>query len=340
MENIFISVIIPVYNVEKYIDECIQSITNQTLKNIEIILVDDESQDNCPRICDNYALQDTRIKVIHKKNEGLGFARNSGLEIAKGEYIAFIDSDDFIDLNTYELLYQKAIKENLDSIYFAYKNLSPDGNISNNNQTLSFQQLTTPLSIKDFILDMIGSKPAEKKDRKFQMSSCCAIYKKSIIDKYNIRFHSERELISEDLIFNIDFLHHSTRIALTPHTFYYYRTNPLSLTRTVRFDRVTKNIDLYLYLKEKIKAINLGKDAQYRNIRLLIGYTRSSILHVCKANISTKDKRIWLKEICNMNIWKEIANIYPYQKLPLKYRIFFYCTVKKYINILLFISKL
>ena len=83
-----VSVIVPVYNVEKYLDRCMQSLLNQTLKDIEIIMVDDGSPDNCPKMCDDYAKQDSRVKVIHKKNAGLGLARNSGLEVATGEYVA------------------------------------------------------------------------------------------------------------------------------------------------------------------------------------------------------------------------------------------------------------
>lgn len=103
-----VSIIVPVYNVEKYFDRCINSLINQTLREIEIILVDDESPDNCPEMCDKYAKKDSRIKVIHKKNGGLGFARNSGLDIAAGEYFAFVDSDDYVDLDFYEKLYTAA----------------------------------------------------------------------------------------------------------------------------------------------------------------------------------------------------------------------------------------
>ncbi|MDR2834406.1 MAG: glycosyltransferase, partial [Streptococcaceae bacterium] len=85
-----ISIIVPVYNVEKYLPQCMDSLLNQTLTNIEIILVDDGSPDNCPAMCDEYAKQDNRVKVVHKENGGLGYARNSGLEIANGEYITFV----------------------------------------------------------------------------------------------------------------------------------------------------------------------------------------------------------------------------------------------------------
>ena len=99
-----ISIIVPVYNVEKYIFECVDSLINQTYKNLEIILVDDSSPDNCPQICDEYAQKDDRIKVIHKPNGGLSDARNAGIESATGEYLMFVDSDDYIALDMIEQL--------------------------------------------------------------------------------------------------------------------------------------------------------------------------------------------------------------------------------------------
>ena len=100
--NDIISVIVPVYNTEKYIDKCIKSIVNQTYSNLEIILVDDGSTDDCPRICDNWAQNDCRVRVVHKKNGGLSSARNSGLDIATGNYLAFVDSDDWVSLDLFE----------------------------------------------------------------------------------------------------------------------------------------------------------------------------------------------------------------------------------------------
>lgn len=106
-----ISIIVPIFNVEKYLKQCLNSIINQTYRNLEIILVDDGSPDNCGSICDEYAKQDSRIKVIHKNNGGLSSARNSGLDIANGEYISFIDSDDYVAENFIETLY-KLCKDN------------------------------------------------------------------------------------------------------------------------------------------------------------------------------------------------------------------------------------
>lgn len=111
-----ISVIVPIYNVEKYLDRCVDSIINQTYKNLEIILVDDGSPDNCPKMCDDYAEKDSRIKVVHKENGGLSDARNVGMEVATGEYVSFIDSDDYISLDFYETLLETIVDNDSDIV--------------------------------------------------------------------------------------------------------------------------------------------------------------------------------------------------------------------------------
>lgn len=112
-QNLLISVLIPIYNVEKFLPACIDSAINQTYKNIEIILIDDGSPDKCPQICDEYAKKDSRIKVIHKENGGISSARNAGIELAQGEFLYFLDSDDFIDECSLEILMRPFI-ENFD----------------------------------------------------------------------------------------------------------------------------------------------------------------------------------------------------------------------------------
>lgn len=111
-----ISIIVPIYNVEKYIEKCIQSILNQTFSDFELILVNDGSTDSCGEICDKYKKLDDRIIVIHKVNGGLSSARNAGIDIARGEYIGFIDSDDYIHEKMYEILYNNAITYNSDIV--------------------------------------------------------------------------------------------------------------------------------------------------------------------------------------------------------------------------------
>ena len=119
-EQKMLSVIIPVYKVEAYLEKCVNSVRNQTYKNIEIILVDDGSPDNCPEICDRFAKEDDRITVIHKQNGGQGSARNMGLDIAKGSYIAFIDSDDYVDENMYEIMIEALERTNSDMSFCGF----------------------------------------------------------------------------------------------------------------------------------------------------------------------------------------------------------------------------
>lgn len=116
MSNVqpLISVIVPVYNVEQYLDKCVESIVNQTYKNLEILLVDDGSPDGCPVMCDEWAKKDERIKVIHKENGGLSSARNTGLDNCTGRYVGFIDSDDWIDLKFFETLYNNLMEDDSD----------------------------------------------------------------------------------------------------------------------------------------------------------------------------------------------------------------------------------
>ena len=338
MNNPLISVIIPIFNVEPYLEQCLQSVINQTLKDIEIILIDDESPDRCPQICDNYAQKDSRIKVIHKKNEGLGFARNSGIKIAKGKYITFLDSDDYIDLDTYSSLFTYATKEDLDILYFCYDRFS------SNDITPKKHDYTGKLiihrekdEIENFMLNMIAARPSEKKDREIQMSACCAIYRKDIIINHNISFPSERELISEDLIFNIDILSKSSSIGCIPHTYYHYRFNPESLTKTIRLDRVEKNEQLYRYLSQRFKD---NQEAIVRSMRLFIGDARFAMIQVCKSSLSQKEKYQWLRNTCKKSIWKEIYQKYPYRQMPFKHKLFFICSVYKILYPILILSNL
>ena len=124
-----VTIVVPVYKVEKYIDRCIKSILNQTYKNIEIILVDDGSPDNCGKICENYAQKDKRIKVVHKENGGLSDARNAGISISNGKYISFIDSDDYIDPEYIELLYKTIKKDKSDMAISSHKVIYENGTV-------------------------------------------------------------------------------------------------------------------------------------------------------------------------------------------------------------------
>ena len=127
-----VSVIVPIYNAEKYLSDCIDSIIAQTHKNLEIILVDDGSPDNCPAICDEYAKKDDRIKVIHKQNGGVSSARNTGLDIMTGDYVVFIDSDDIVNVHYIEYLLDICIANDADISYCGYSTFKESNNVNIN----------------------------------------------------------------------------------------------------------------------------------------------------------------------------------------------------------------
>ena len=335
-----ISIIIPIYNVEKYLDKCVQSAKNQTLRDIEIILVDDESPDGCPQMCDEYATQDSRIKVVHKKNGGLGFARNSGLEVATGEYVTFLDSDDLVDLHTYEHLYNIAKKENLDAVYYKFKRFTNESEVNPATPTDEITKYSGE-AVKELMLDIIASEPSAKIDHKLHCSSCTAMYRMDIIKNNNVRFHSERELISEDLIFNLDYLKHAQMVAFNKGEHYHYRVNPVSLTSAIRADRIEKIYSLYKYINDKLPywGFSIPKGEE-RNKRLLLGGCRNAIYKYMTSNIGNKEKDQWIRIQIKHQFWAEIKNNYNWKALPLYPRISFILCYKRNIFLVKLLCKI
>lgn len=294
-----ISVIVPIYNVEKYLDRCIKSVQQQSLKDIEIILVDDQSPDNCPSMCDKYAQEDSRIKVIHKKNGGLGLARNSGLEIATGEYVTFIDSDDFIALNTYEHIYNVAIQKKLDICYFRFCRYHNNNQISQVKDWNKEEYFTGKKEINKFLLEMVGSTPSDKIDIKYSMSVCKAIFKLDIIKNNNITFVSEREIASEDLIFHLHLLPHINSIGYIPKAYYYYFINTDSITsnyskeKYLRLIKLLKQVEIELKKYFTYEEYKIHLYSQYLRIyKVIIDKEISQ-----KKSFTYKYQRI--KEICS-----------------------------------------
>lgn len=217
-----LSVIVPIYNVEQYLDRCLESIVSQTYRDLEIILVDDGSPDGCPAKCEEWAKRDSRIKVIHKQNGGLGYARNSGLEVATGEYVAFVDSDDWLAIEMYQELMQIAIKDNIDCVYCGFKRQMP---------TLEF------VDEVDMGAETFRGSEVNKLAGRFLRNFSCkelhfsvwhGVYRRSLID---FKFVSERVCVSEDFVFTHEFLRRCRSFAYVPKALYYYAYNGGSLSR-------------------------------------------------------------------------------------------------------------
>lgn len=216
VNNTLISVIIPVYKVERYLRRCIESVINQTYTNLEIILVDDSSPDNCPTICDEYAAKDKRIKVIHKKNGGLSDARNAGLNICKGEFITFIDSDDWITHQYIEILLEIMIKENADIVI-------GENEIAYNNKKLSKQKKpfkTTNYTKEESLVALF------KKNLISHTVSWGKLYKRNLFNdlRFPIRRFHEDEFTTYKLFYN------SKKVSYTTETLYFYQQRLDSIT--------------------------------------------------------------------------------------------------------------
>ena len=243
-EKALISIIIPVYKVEKYLEKCIQSVINQTYENLQIILVDDGSPDNCGKICDEYAKKDHRIEVIHKSNGGLSDARNKGLEIAKGEYIGFVDSDDYIEADMYEVLYNLLKQYNADVSICNFYTVS-QGKISIKNADNGINEYNRIEILKEILLD-----------RNIQSYAWNKLYKKELFDE--IKYPIGKKY--EDIGTTFYLLEKCNKVVVTGKSEYYYINRQDSIVNNVTESTITDYIELiiqrYDYIEENIKELS------------------------------------------------------------------------------------
>lgn len=320
-----VSVVLPIYKVEKYLDRCMQSLLNQTLKDIEIIMVDDGSPDNCPAMCDQYAKEDCRVKVIHKQNAGLGFARNSGLEIATGDYIAFVDSDDFVSVTAYETLFKVALEENADFVMCGHKRIRNDVCISKRKDVDRKIVISAP-DCYNVLGGMVGIDPDSKYLYSHNYSACFGIYKTSLFTEERVRFCSERDLISEDFVFHLSLIPLCERIVIIPDLLYHYCMNDNSLTTSYRKDRFEDVLKLW---KASVEMIDLSllENMKVRLDYLLLKLTLDTISFEVRYN--RNDVLSVLRKISMNEEVQKRLNTYPIHRLCGKHYVFFLLLKKK-----------
>lgn len=286
-----ISLIIPVYNVEKYLSKCLETVLGQTYRNLEIILVDDGSEDQSGKLCDEYAGQDARIQVIHKKNGGLSSARNAGLESATGEYIVFVDSDDFLDENYVSYLYEVLIKTGADMSICQmteFCNGKSEEKICNGEEQIEI--LTPEAALKRFLLQ-----------KNLFASAWCKMYKKELFSdvRYPVGY------IYEDMaVIHLLFLK-SEKIVWSNQKLYYYRQHHSSIMNCGFNLHKLDRIEIAERLKKDV--MSTGPDGNMQNalqVRCFI------------ANIQT------LRELPNKKKYRQYRdqierNIKDYRKITL-----------------------
>ena len=248
MKEVKISVIIPVYKVENYLDTCLENVIKQTYKNLEIILVDDGSPDNSPKKCDEWAKKDNRIKVVHKLNGGVSSARNAGLDVATGEYVGFVDADDIIDLTMYEKLITSAVQTGADITLCGFKYVFENGSekpyteinlpkVSSDNITQYFLTTGTEFKRDEIITDNIMG------------SVCRTLIKK---DKIN-NFRFKNIIYAEDLLFLMDLINAKTSIGVVNEQLYGYLQRSTSAVHTFSEKKMKQRFEVFKTILKKVE---------------------------------------------------------------------------------------
>ena len=258
-----VSVIVPVYKTKEYLGQCVQSLCSQSYSNLEIILVDDGSPDECPALCDAYAAQDERIRVIHKENGGLSSAREAGIQNASGDYIMVVDSDDWIEPDTVASCIETAQRGNADCVMFGYTREYPGKSIDTLlfDCDFSYDEACSEAEIHRRMVGLVGEELREPQRIDRLSSVCMKLYRAEVARKG--RIVSEQVVgTSEDTIFNLYALD-GCRISYINRCFYHYlKTNAQSITTAHKADLTEKWDVMYSVVQDYLESS--GKAEAYR----------------------------------------------------------------------------
>lgn len=334
-----VSFIIPVYKTETYLDRCVQSVINQTCKDIEIILVDDGSPDNSPELCDKWAEYDKRIRVVHKANGGLSDSRNVGIKMSNGEYVCFVDSDDFVEKDLVEKTYKTAIDYDADLVVYSNFLVDKHHRKKVQNLTSSRDVFLGPEQMHNFFNESIGSLPQSHYDYDIGFAPWGKIYRRRVLVDNKVLFKSERKLIYEDLMFLLDLIP-IVKCAVVEHTpLYNYCQNNGTLTRSIDRTRFWKIKKQYFFLRNtepyKTRIFN-NKETMLRFNRTMLSYIRNCVIQASNDEKAMID----IKKICDDELCQEILQKYPIRLLPPYQAIFAWCLRKKMARVLLIITHL
>lgn len=329
-----ISIIVPVYNVEKYLKVCLDSIKNQTYNNFEVIMINDGSTDKSKKICEEYT-KDVRFILINQNNQGLSGARNTGLKNITGEYVLFIDSDDWIEKNCLEVCIQNIKNYNCDVIFFPY--IKEKGTSKEKVKLFESEQLFPEEKVQKIILRRLFGLIDNELKNPLKLENLNTawgkLYKLEIITE---KFIDTRLIGTEDCIFNIYNLFNCKKIYYTEKTFYHYRkTNTDSLTKNYK-----KNLfGQWSYLYELMLNFILNKklDNFYKkalNNRIILN-SFALVLNILQSNLSINEQKLELKKLINKKIYKENFKTFSFKFLPFYWKVFYYLFKLKMSNLLL-----
>lgn len=322
---ILVSIIVPVYNVEKYLERCIDSLVNQTLKDIEIILVDDGSTDSSGRICDEYAKKDKRIKVIHKENGGLSQARNFGLDIANGRYLQFVDGDDFIHKQMVEILYDTIINNNADISICDFDKVYENTKIKY--KKLDYNTINVKIYNNIESLNQLYSKDVIK-----FVIAWNKLYKKELFT--NLRYRDGK--IHEDEFIIHELLFKSKKVVYIPLKLYYYLQREDSIMKSTFGIKRLDGLDAYRERIEFFKKINERELVE----KAVFIYSREFYIYYYKLKNQVDNSKKYLRKIKKDYIMliKDII-INPYYTKKEKIIIIIFCINSKLYEIYIDLKK-
>lgn len=302
-----VTVVIPVYGVEKYLDRCVNSVVNQSYHNLEILLIDDGSPDRCPEMCDEWARKDLRIRVIHKENAGLGMARNTGIEQATGDYICFFDSDDYIHNDTIENALRLAQDQQVEVVMFGSHDVDIDGRITATFAPATEMTCFRGASVRErFLPDLIDPRHRDANYTELMMSACCCLFDMKLIRQTQFRFVSERQNISEDSYSLIWLYRYVESVALLPEAKYYYCKNAASLTQSYRPDRFEKVNAFGRDTMEMAKALGYTDTVLVRIKGLYLSFIIAAIKQTVSADLKWSQKRKSIATLLREPLLREV----------------------------------
>lgn len=326
-KSALISIIVPVYNTEKYLVQCLESLVNQTYKNIEIIIINDGSTDNSIKIINKFKEKDARIVVLEQSNKGVSEARNYGLKAANGEFIMFVDSDDWIDSNTCEQTLDAIVKYKSDIVLFSY--LREFGNeIKKSRFILPKEKLYSKQESTDLRLRLFGLFDKDLKDPS-QADTLGTVYSKlfrtDIIKDNNLKFVDLKLIGSaEDVLFNICYFKYITSAYYLHHCFYHYRKINVSSETTIYRPQLFEQWqNLFRILNSKIESEHLNNNFKIAlNNRIALSIFGLG-LNILSAEYSINKKIAEIKKIISTPEYKKAYKQLSFNYFPLHWKVFF-----------------
>lgn len=329
MEKDKISIIVPVYNTEKYLPKCLDSLLNQTYKNLEIICVNDQSPDNSLALLESYQTADDRIRIVSQQNTGLSGARNTGHKYVTGEYLMYVDSDDWLDLDTCQTAYNKLKEHDADVVIWSYVREfgthSAIKNIFEEDELVFSKANGTIQNLHKRFLGLTGSELSKPENADAIVTAWGKLYKADIILKHNIEYVDTKIIGTEDALFNLYvFGHINTGVYINKHFNHYRKDNNTSLTKSYKSNLLSQWNQLFTFMNDYIQENHL--DDSYTsalNNRVCLSIIGLG-LNILNSNETGLTKIKMIKQIISGPLYRRSYKKLTLQYFPIHWKLFFF----------------